>query len=59
VILVKQIRSVNGTSPKQRDTLRSLSLGRIGRASSHSDSPELRGMLRVVDHLVEITEEGT
>jgi large subunit ribosomal protein L30 len=56
--VVKQIRSVNGASPKQRETLRSLKLGRIGRAQSHADSPELRGMLRVVDHLVEITEEG-
>jgi large subunit ribosomal protein L30 len=57
-VLVKQVRSVNGTSPKQRETLRSLKLGRIGRASSHEDSPELRGMLRVVDHLVEITGES-
>ena len=56
-VLVKQVRSVNGTSPKQRETLRSLKLGRIGRACSHADSPELRGMLRVVDHLVEITGE--
>ena len=58
-VLVKQVRSVNGTSPKQRETLRSLRLGRIGRASSHADSPQLRGMLRVVDHLVEVTEEGS
>jgi large subunit ribosomal protein L30 len=57
-VIVKQVRSTNGTSPKQRETLRSLKLGRIGRASNHADSPELRGMLRVVDHLVEITGEG-
>jgi large subunit ribosomal protein L30 len=57
-VIVRQTRSTNGTSPKQRETLRSLKLGRIGRASSHSDSPELRGMLRVVDHLVEVSEEG-
>ncbi len=58
-VLVKQVRSLNGTSPKQRETLRSLRLGRIGRASSHAESPQLRGMLRVVDHLVEVTEEGS
>ncbi|MGH2964852.1 MAG: 50S ribosomal protein L30 [Solirubrobacterales bacterium] len=58
-MLVKQVRSLNGTSPKQRETLRSLRLGRIGRASSHAESPQLRGMLRVVDHLVEVTEEGS
>jgi large subunit ribosomal protein L30 len=51
---LKQIRSSNGASPSQRDTLRSLKLGRIGRTSSQPDSPQLRGMLRVVEHLVEV-----
>jgi large subunit ribosomal protein L30 len=55
--VVKQIRSVNGTSPRQRATLRSLKLGRIGRVSNHADGPELRGMLKTVDHLVEVTED--
>jgi large subunit ribosomal protein L30 len=58
VILVKQVRSSNGTSPRQRETLRSLRLGRIGSTSARADGPELRGMLRVVGHLVEVTEEG-
>jgi large subunit ribosomal protein L30 len=53
-VALKQVRSTNGTSRRQRDTLRSLGLGRIGRKSSHADSPQLRGMLRVVDHLVEV-----
>ncbi len=57
-VIVRQIRSVNGTSPKQRATLRSLRLGRIGRASTHGDGPELRGMLKTVGHLVEVAEEG-
>jgi large subunit ribosomal protein L30 len=51
---LKQVRSANGASPRQRDTLRSLGLGRIGRESSHQDSPQLQGMLRVVEHLVEL-----
>jgi large subunit ribosomal protein L30 len=51
------VRSVNGTSPAQRETLRSLSLGRIGRSVERPDSPELRGMLNVVSHLVEV-EDG-
>jgi large subunit ribosomal protein L30 len=53
-VLIRQVRSANGASPRQRDTLRSLRLGRIGRQSRRADSPELRGMLRVVDHLVEV-----
>jgi large subunit ribosomal protein L30 len=51
---IKQVRSANGASPRQRDTLRSLRLGRIGRSVERSDSPELRGMLRKVEHLVEV-----
>ena len=53
-IQLRQIRSANGTSPSQRETLRSLGLGRIGSSSNHTDSPQLQGMLRVVGHLVEV-----
>jgi large subunit ribosomal protein L30 len=57
-LTVKQIRSANRASGRQRDTLRSLRLGRIGRSASHADSPQLRGMLRVVGHLVEVDGDG-
>jgi large subunit ribosomal protein L30 len=53
-LVIKQVRSTNGANPKQRATLRSLRLGRIGRSVERSDTPELRGMLTVVDHLVEV-----
>jgi large subunit ribosomal protein L30 len=58
-LVIEQVRSANGANPKQRETLRSLRLGRIGRTSVRSDGPELRGMLRVVEHLVEVREEGS
>lgn len=58
MIAVKQVRSTNGASPKQRDTLRSLRLGRIGREAELADTPQLRGMLRVVEHLVEVDGGG-
>jgi large subunit ribosomal protein L30 len=53
-VTMKQIRSTAGTSPRQRDTLRSLKLGRIGRTSTLEDTPQLQGMLRVVGHLIEV-----
>ena len=56
-VTVKQIRSANGASPKQRDTLRSLRLGRIGRSSTLKDTPQLQGMLRRVEHLVAVDAE--
>jgi large subunit ribosomal protein L30 len=56
-VTVKQIRSTNGIAPNQRETLRSLKLGRIGRTATHSDSPQLQGMLRTVEHLVTVEEK--
>jgi large subunit ribosomal protein L30 len=53
---LKQVRSANGASPKQRDTLRSLKLGKIGRESAMADTPQLRGMITVVEHLVEVDD---
>jgi large subunit ribosomal protein L30 len=54
---IKQVRSVNGGSRKQRDTLRSLGLGRIGKSTEREDGPGLRGQLNVVGHLVEVEED--
>ena len=55
-VTVTQVRSANGISPRQRDTLRSLKLGRIGRTATLADGPELQGMLRTVGHLVEVKD---
>ena len=53
-LALRQVRSSNGASETQRATLRSLKLGRIGAESKHADSPQLRGMIRKVEHLVEV-----
>jgi large subunit ribosomal protein L30 len=54
-LTITQVRSANGASPAQRDTLRSLKLGRIDKSSTMSETPQLWGMLRVVGHLVEVS----
>jgi large subunit ribosomal protein L30 len=55
---VTQRRSRNGSDQRQRDTLRSLGLRRIGHTVEHSDSPQIRGMIAKVRHLVEVSENG-
>ncbi|MEX0992526.1 MAG: 50S ribosomal protein L30 [Solirubrobacterales bacterium] len=55
---ITQYRGANGSSRTQRETLRSLGLGRIGSTTEHSDSPQLRGMIRAVDHLVRVKTPG-
>jgi large subunit ribosomal protein L30 len=58
-VRIKQVRSGVGQSHRHLGTLRALGLGKIGRTAEHKDSPELRGMLRHVNHLVRVDgEEG-
>jgi large subunit ribosomal protein L30 len=54
---VTQERSRNGSNRKQIDTLRSLGLRRIGQSVEHEDTPQVRGMLYAVQHLVKVEEE--
>jgi large subunit ribosomal protein L30 len=51
---IRQVRSSNGSSRRQRDSLRTLGLGRIGKASERPDDPAVRGLIRSVRHLVEV-----
>ena len=53
-VKLRQVRSPIKSSGKQRDTLRSLKLGRIGKTATHADSPQFQGMLKAVEHLVEV-----
>jgi large subunit ribosomal protein L30 len=53
---VTQRKSRNGADQRQRDTLRSLGLRRINHSVEHGDTPQIRGMLHKVRHLVEVEE---
>jgi large subunit ribosomal protein L30 len=53
---ITQVKSVNGTTPRQRDTLRTLGLGKIGRTSERDDDPSVRGLVHSVRHLVEVRD---
>ena len=55
-IQVTQVRSTNGCKANQLDTLRSLGLRRIGQTVEVDDSPQSRGMIHTVRHLVKVEE---
>ena len=55
-LALKQVRSSNGASGVQRATLRSLRLGRIGKSTERPETPQLRGQLKAVGHLLEVEE---
>jgi large subunit ribosomal protein L30 len=55
-LMVTQVRSANGSSRKQRETLKTLGLGKIGRTSERQDHPTVRGLIHSVQHLVEVRD---
>ena len=56
-LAIKQVKSANGTDQRQRDTLRTLGLRRIGHIVERPDSPQLRGLVHKVQHLVAVEEK--
>ena len=58
VLLVTQERSRNGANKRQLATLRSLGLRRIGHTVEVTDTPQARGMLHAVRHLVSVAAEA-
>ena len=59
MIKITQYKSKNGADQRQRDTLRSLGLRRIGHVVEVEDTPQARGMLHRVRHLVRVVEESS
>ena len=57
-LTVTQFKSKNGSDKSQLDTLRSLGLRRIGHSVEVTDTPQIRGMLHKVRHLVEVKNNG-
>jgi large subunit ribosomal protein L30 len=55
-VTVRQIKSANRKPKSQAATLRGLGLGKIRRTRTLEDTPAVRGMIRAVQHLVEIVE---
>ena len=55
-LVITQVKSSNGSSLKQRETLMTLGLGKIGRATERDDHPTVRGLVHAVQHLVKVDE---
>jgi large subunit ribosomal protein L30 len=55
-LTITQVKSSNGASRKQHETLKTLGLGKIGRSTERDDHPTVRGLVHSVQHLVEVNE---
>lgn len=54
-IIVKQTKSLIGSTKKQIASMKGLGLRRINHTVSLVDTPEIRGMIKVVRHMVEVS----
>ena len=55
-IKVTQTHSTIDRKENQKRTIVALGLGRINRSKVHNDSPQIRGMIKTVEHLVKWEE---
>jgi len=55
-IRVKQVKSPQRREASQRATLVGLNLNKIGRVAELQDTPEVRGMIYKVRHLVRVVD---
>ena len=55
-IKVTQYKSAIGYTKRQKLTVEALGIRRIGQIKEHNDTPEIRGMVKKISHLVRIIE---
>ncbi len=55
-IRIKLVRSPFGCKPSQRLTIKALGLRRLNHTVEHNDTPQIRGMIDRVRHLVSVDE---
>ncbi len=55
-IKVTLVKSVIGTLPAQRRTVKALGLKRIGSSVEHDANPVIKGMVRAISHMVRVEE---
>jgi large subunit ribosomal protein L30 len=56
---ITQVRSSIGTKQNQRATLKSLGLRKIRQSVERENTPQIRGMIHTVRHLVTVEEVGS
>jgi large subunit ribosomal protein L30 len=53
---ITQVRSIIGRIENQKRTIEALGLGRPNNVVLQNDTPQIRGMIRKVSHLVKVEE---
>ena len=54
---IRQVRSASGMVASQRATVKALGIRRLQQVVEHNDTPQIRGMIFKIRHLVEVEEK--
>ena len=57
-IKITQVKSAIKRQEKQKLTIKALGIHRLNQAVEHTDTPQIRGMVNVVSHLVTVERQG-
>lgn len=55
-IRIRQVKSASGHKADQKATIEALGIHRLQTQVEHNDTPQIRGMIFKVRHLVEVEE---
>ena len=55
-IKIKLVRSTIGRTEKHKRTIEALGLRKVGQVVEKEDTPQIRGMIDLVDFMVEVIE---
>ena len=56
MLKITLVKSTNSVRENQRATVKALGLKKIGESVEKTDTPQIRGMINVVSHLVVVEE---
>jgi large subunit ribosomal protein L30 len=55
---ITQVRSAINRQERQKRTIQALGIRRLHHTVTHEDTPQIRGMVRAVAHLVKVEEDA-
>lgn len=55
-IKIKQVRSAINRPARQKATMKALGFSKMNQVVEHEETPQIRGMINKVQHLIEVVE---
>ena len=56
MLKIKLVKSPIGKMESHKRTVKALVLRKIGQVVEHEDNPQIRGMIKKIDYMLEVTE---